>query len=103
MRIRNNDSVIVIKGKDRGKQGKVQRVLLKEGLLVVEGINIITRHTKARPGVRQAGIITREAPMDASKVALVCPHCGKPARIGAKRLQEGPKTRVCKRCQQEIE
>ena len=103
MKIHKNDNVLLIKGKDRGKQGRVQRVLPSEGRVVVEGVNMISRHTKARPGLRQAGIITREAPMDVSKVLLVCTQCGKPTRTGKKQLQEGSKARVCKKCQEVIE
>ncbi len=103
MKIRKNDNVLVIKGKDRGKQGRVQRVLPSEGRVVVEGVNMISRHTKARPGLRQAGIITREAPMNVSKVLLVCTQCGKPTRTGKKHLQEGSKARTCKKCQEVIE
>lgn len=102
MNIRKNDNVLVIKGKDRGKQGRVQRVLPQRSL-VVEGINMISRHTKASPGIRQAGIVRREAPMDASKVVLICIQCGKPTRVGAKHLEDGTTARVCKRCQEVIE
>ena len=110
MRIQTNDNVLVIQGKDKGKQGKVQKVLRRirkhsneQVLVVVDGVNMVKRHTKGRPGVRQAGIIDREAPMDISKVALICIHCGKPTRTGTRYLEEGSRTRVCKKCQQDIE
>ncbi len=103
MNIRKNDMVMVIKGKDQGKRARVQRILLGTGQVVVEGINMISRHTKTRPGLRQAGIVKREAPLDVSKVTLICPLCGKPARVGAKRLEDGTKARVCNKCQEVIE
>ncbi len=103
MRIRKNDTVLIRSGKDRGKQGKVLRVLPTEGVLLVEGLNIVKRHTKPRSTVRQAGIIQKEAPLALSKVELVCPKCGKPAKIGQKFLEDGKKVRVCKECLEVID
>ena len=110
MKIQTNDNVLVIQGKDKGKQGKVQKIIrrtrknnIQQILVVVDGVNLVKKHTKGRPGVRQAGIIDLEAPMDASKVALICTHCGKPTRTGIRYLEEGSRTRVCKKCQQDIE
>ncbi|MBI4298315.1 MAG: 50S ribosomal protein L24 [Chloroflexi bacterium] len=103
MRIRKNDLVVAIKGKDRGKQGKVQRALPKESRVVVEGISMISKHSKARPGTRQAGIVHRESPIHVSNVMIICTHCNKPARVGYKLLEDKTKARVCKRCQEVIE
>ena len=102
-RIKQEDTVLVIQGKDKGKQGKVQRVFPEKMVVLVEGVNIVKRHLKAGAGgVRQAGIISQEKPLGASKVMLVCPSCGKPARVSFQRMEDGTKARVCKRCQQMI-
>lgn len=98
-RIKREDLVTVIRGRDRGKQGKVQRVFSREGMVLVEGINVVKRHLKAgAQGARQAGIVTKEMPLDASKVMPVCPSCSKPTRVGSKVLEDGTRARVCKRC-----
>jgi large subunit ribosomal protein L24 len=98
MKIRKNDTVLVIKGKDRGKRGKVHRVYLQERRVLVEGINITKRHMRPRPNVRQTGIIEREAPLDISKVMFICPKCDRPCRLGYRLLEDGSKVRVCRRC-----
>lgn len=103
MRIRRNDVVQVIRGKDRGKRGKVQRVLPLEGRVVVEGVNIVKRHVRASGGVRQAGIVQQEAPMDVSKVMPVCTHCNRPVRVGFQYLEDETKVRVCVKCREPIE
>ena len=98
--IRKNDSVLVTTGKDRGKRGRVLRVVPEKNRLIVEGVNIIKRHTKANPqrGVK-GGLVEREAPLHASNVQLVCPECGKPTRLGKKILGDGRKVRVCRKCE----
>ena len=102
MRIRKGDEVEVIAGKDRGKRGTVQEVDPNDRKIVVAGVNIAKRHTKPNPQRNvKGGIVEQPAPLDVSKVMLVCPHCGKPTRVGAK-IDEGEKTRVCKRCGEEI-
>ena len=103
MKIRSQDMVHVIKGRDRGKQGRVQSVLLEKNKVLVEGINVVMRHTKATGGVRQAGIIQKELPIPVSNVMLVCTNCNKPTRIGARHLADGTKARVCKKCEEVIE
>lgn len=103
MNIHKNDTVLVIQGRDKGKQAKVQRVLPKEGLVFVEGVNMVKRHTKGRPGLRQAGIMSKEAPLSVSKIVLVCTHCGKPSRIGRKSMEDGSKARICRKCHEVIE
>lgn len=103
MKIRKNDNVIIIAGKDRGKKGKVRHVFPKKGRLTVEGLNMIKRHSKAKGGARQAGIIEMEAPVNASNVMLICDKCGKPTRIGFKSLDNGRKARICRFCQEVID
>ena len=98
-RLKRDDEVLVVRGRDKGKRGKVQRVFAGDGKVLVEGVNIVKRHQKAGQGARQAGIISKEMPMDASKVMPVCPSCGKPTRVGVKTLDDGSRSRVCKRCE----
>ena len=101
--IRRDDNVIVIAGKDRGKSGKVNRVIREKDRVVVAGVNIATKHVKNRPGIRQAGIIHVEAPLHISNVMLMCPHCAKPTRVGHRFQEDGTKVRVCKRCDDVID
>ena len=93
-RIRRGDQVKVIAGKDRGKQGEVARVLTKKRLVVVEGVNVVTRHVKQRQGTAQAGIIHQEAPIPISNVAYVDPETGESGRVGFRILEDGTKVRV---------
>ena len=98
--IRKNDNVVVVTGKDRGKRGRVLKVVPEKNRLVVEGVNIIKRHTKANPQRQiKGGLVEREAPLHASNVQLVCPECGKPTRIGRRVLGDGRKVRVCRKCE----
>jgi large subunit ribosomal protein L24 len=101
--IRRDDNVLVIAGKDRGKTGKVNRVIREKDRVVVAGVNIATKHVKNRPGIRQAGIIHIEAPLHISNVMLVCPNCGKPTRVAHSFLEDGTKVRACKKCNQVID
>ena len=101
--IRRDDTVMVIAGKDRGKSGKVNRVIREKDRVVVAGVNIATKHVKNRPGIRQAGIIHVEAPLHISNVMLMCPHCAKPTRVGHRFQEDGTKVRVCKRCNEVID
>jgi len=103
MKIRKNDNVIVIAGKDKGKKGKVRQVKPKEGRLIIEGVNLIKRHSRTKGQARQAGIIELEAPMDISNVMLVCNKCSKPVRVGFKVLPDGKKVRVCNSCEEVID
>ena len=102
MKIRKGDTVKVIAGKDQTKQGRVERVLPKSNRVLVEGINVITRHVKASPGLRQGGRITQEAPIHISNVMLVCNRCSQPVRVGFRRLDDGAKVRVCQLCKETI-
>jgi large subunit ribosomal protein L24 len=101
--IRKGDTVMVIAGKDRGKSGKVLRVLLRERQITVEKINLIKRHTKPNQQNRQGGILEREAPIQLSNIMMRCAACQKPTRVGTKQLADGSRTRVCKKCGQTIE
>ncbi len=99
-RLQRDDEVMVIAGKDKGRRGKVQRLLPKKGAALVEGVNMVKRHLRAgAAGLRQAGIIDKEMPIDVSKLMPVCPSCDKPTRITIKVLDNGAKARMCKRCQ----
>ncbi len=98
--IRKNDNVVVTTGKDRGKRGRVVRIVADKNRLVVEGVNMIKRHTRANPQKNlKGGVVEREAPLHASNVQLVCPECGEPTRIGKKILGDGRKVRVCRKCE----
>jgi large subunit ribosomal protein L24 len=98
--IRKNDNVLVITGKDRGKRGRVLRMVPGKNRLIVEGVNMIKRHTKANPGKNiQGGIVEREASVHASNVQLVCPECGAQTRVGRKILGDGRKVRICRKCE----
>ena len=97
MNIRKDDKVVVISGKDKGKEGKVLIANPKAGKLVVEGVSVATKHQKPRQQGEEGGIIKRETPIYASKVMLVCPKCGKPTRV-AHKLDAGKNVRVCKKC-----
>ena len=97
--IRKNDNVLVMTGRDRGKRGRVLRVLPVKGRLIVEGVNFIKRHTKANPQKNiKGGIVEREASIHASNVQLVCPECGVPTRLGSRRLDDGHRVRFCRKC-----
>ena len=98
--IRKNDSVLVITGKDRGKRGRVLKVLPDKNRLVVEGVNLIKRHTRPNPAKNiKGGIIEREASLHASNVQLVCPECGAQTRVGRRILGDGRKVRLCRKCE----
>ena len=98
--IRRNDTVLVISGKDRGKRGRVLKVLPEKNRLLVEGVNMIKRHTRPNPGKNiKGGILEREASLHASNVQLVCPECGAQTRVGRKVLGDGRKVRICRKCE----
>ena len=98
MRIKKDDTVIVITGKDTGKTGKVLKAMPKEGKVIVEGINIVKKHAKPRKAGDPSGIIETESAIYACKVQVVCPKCNKPTRVGTKLYEDGTKDRVCKKC-----
>jgi large subunit ribosomal protein L24 len=101
-RVRKDDTVMIIAGRERGKTGKVLRLLPKTERVVVERINLVKRHTKPR-GNQQGGIIEKEAPLHISNVQPVCGRCDKPARIGTRRLENGDGVRVCRRCGEQMD
>ena len=101
MSIRKDDLVVVLSGKDKGKQGKVQGTIPSEAKVIVEGINMVTCHTKPRRQGEEGGIVKREAPLYASKVQVVCPKCGKGTRV-AHKIADGKKVRICKKCGAEL-
>mgnify|MGYP000811607792 FL=1 len=101
MNVKKNDTVIVLSGKDKGKKGKVLEAMPAAGKVVVEGINVATCHVKPKKQGDQGGIVSRETPMYASKVMLVCPKCGKPTRV-AHKITDGKKARICKKCGAEL-
>ncbi len=95
--VRTNDTVIILSGKDKGKQGKVLAVSPKENKIIVEGCNMIKKHVKPRKMGDKGGIVDAESAMYACKAMLVCPKCGKPTRVAHKVNADG-KVRVCKKC-----
>ncbi len=104
MKIKKGDTVEVISGDDQGVRGTVHSVFPKEGRVVVSGVNIIKKHQRRTGNVRtQVGIIEREAPVNASNVALVCPHCNKPTRVGYRVAPDGSKARICRKCEETID
>ena len=96
MKIKKGDTVVVVTGKDKGKSGKVLEVLPKSGRVIVNNINIVSRHTKPRSAQDKGGIIKKPAPIEASNVMVLC-DCGKATRVGYKMI-DGKKVRVCKKC-----
>ncbi len=96
--VKTGDTVIVINGKDRGKTGKVLQVSPSEGKVIVEGINIVTKHVKPRRMGEPGGLVKAESALYADKVQLVCPKCGKATRVGHQIDSKGNKVRVCKKC-----
>jgi len=103
VKIRKNDTVLVIAGKDRGKKGKVRFAYPKDERVLVEGVNFIKRHMRAVRQARQAGIIEREAPINVSDVMLLCSKCNRPTRVGFHFLADGRKTRICRSCGEVID
>ena len=96
--VKTGDTVVVLSGKERGKKGKVMAVSPKEGKVIVEKINMVSKHMKPRRMGETGGIVKAEGAMYASKVQIVCPRCGKPTRVGHKVLQDGTKERICAKC-----
>ena len=94
--VKKNDTVLVISGKSKGKKGKVLQVSPKEGKVIVQGVNMVTKHVKPKKQGQPGGILKAEGPLYACKVMLVCPKCGEPTRIGHKVLGDGNKERVCR-------
>lgn len=102
MKIRVNDMVKVITGRNLGKTGKVVQVFPKKNLVVVEGVNQRTKHIRARSKTDKGQSVTFFAPLQVSNVMVVCPSCAKPTRVGKQKLETGASVRICKRCKQTI-
>lgn len=102
MSIKKDDLVVVLSGKDKGQRGKVLEVMPKSGKVVVEKVNVVSRHTRPRKQGDEGGIIKKEAPLYACKVMRVCPKCDKPTRPASRVTADGKRVRVCKKCGAEI-
>ena len=96
--VKTGDTVVVLSGKERGKKGKVTAVSPKEGKVIIEGVNIVSKHVKPRKMGEAGGIVKAEGAMYASKVQIVCPSCGKGTRVAHEILEDGTKQRICKKC-----
>lgn len=96
--VKTGDTVVVLSGKDKGKKGQVLAVSPKEGKVIVEKVNMVSKHVKPRKMGEQGGIIKAEGAMYASKVQIVCPRCKKPTRVGHKVNEDGSKERICRKC-----
>jgi large subunit ribosomal protein L24 len=103
MKIRKNDNVLIVAGKEKGKKGKVRKALPDKDKVIVEGLNLIKRHSKTKGKTRQAGIIELEGPVHVSNVMVICNKCNKPARIGYRVLEDGNKARFCRNCNEIID
>jgi large subunit ribosomal protein L24 len=97
MRLREGDKVMIISGKDTGKESRISRVIPKKNQIIVEGVNTARKHQKARGQTMQGGVIDKDMPIDSSNVMIVCSDCGLPARIGY-RIDDNGKQRICRRC-----
>ena len=102
-RIRKNDTVMVITGRERGKTGKVLRVLREKNRVVIERLHMVKRHQKPRGQQGQGGVVEKEASIDLSNIMIMCDRCNAPARIGGRRLEDGSSVRVCRRCGEAID
>lgn len=103
LRIKKDDTALIITGKNKDKSGRVLSVLSSEGKVIIQGANIIKKHMKPSKKHTQGGIIEKEAPLHISNVMLLCPKCNKPTRIGNTVLDDGRKLRVCKKCKEVID
>lgn len=101
-KIKKNDVVYVLSGRDAGKQGKVFRVMAEKGKAFVEGINYAKKHARKSKNNQQGGIVTKEMPISISNLSLFCKGCNKPARVGFNVLTDGTKSRYCKRCKEVV-
>jgi len=101
MRLKKGDQVLVLSGKDVGKQGEITRVLPDRNMVIVDGINVAKKHQRSTKATMQGGIIDKDMPVPASNVAIVCATCG-PSRIGYRIDDDGTKLRVCKKCKKDL-
>jgi len=103
LHIKKNDMVKIIAGKEQGKTGKVLRVLPEKSRVVIEGLNMIKRHTRPNQLYPEGGILEKEAPLSVSNVMLICGSCNQPTRTGIRLLEDGSKTRYCKKCNESVD
>jgi len=103
VQIRKNDSVMVVAGKERGKTGKVLRVIPEKDQVIIERVNLVKRHTRPRGPQQPGGIVEKEASIRASNIMMMCDKCNAPVRVGRKMLTDGKKIRVCRRCGETLE
>jgi large subunit ribosomal protein L24 len=103
VQIRKNDSVLVISGRERGKTGKVLRVLPEKDAVIIERVNIVKRHSKPRGPQQAGGIVEKEAPIRSSNLMIMCDKCNAPVRVGRKVLGDGRKVRICRRCSEALD
>jgi large subunit ribosomal protein L24 len=102
-RLRKDDTVMVMTGRERGKTGKVLRVLAEKNRVIIERVNLVKRHTKPRGVQSPGGIVEKEASIHLSNVLPICGRCNKATRIGSRRLEDGHAVRVCRRCQEQLD
>jgi large subunit ribosomal protein L24 len=103
MKIKKDDTVLVIAGKDKGKKGKVRFAYPEKQQILVEGINFVKKHSRAKGAARQAGIIDLEVPIPVSNAMLLCDKCSKPSRVGYRKLEDGRRVRICRSCHEVID
>jgi large subunit ribosomal protein L24 len=103
LHVKKDDLVMIVAGKDKGKTGKVLRVIPEKGRVLVENLNVVKRHTRPSQANAEGGIIEKEASIDVSNVQLVCKACDKPARTGLRTLEDGSKARFCKKCNEIVD
>lgn len=96
--LRKGDEVIILSGKDKGRRGKIQRVFQSKGEVIVEGLNLVKKHTKPTKAIPQGGVIDKGMPLPVSKVMLICSGCNQPIRIKKEVAADGSLVRVCKKC-----
>jgi len=102
LKINKNDTVAVISGKDRGKKGKVLRILSKSNRVIVEGVNLVKKHQRKKQQDQQAGVVEVPAAIHLSNLMVVCKNCNKNARVGYKILTDGSKSRICRKCKEPL-
>ncbi len=102
MKIRKGDKVVVLSGKDRGREGNVVFAYPDKGRVIVDGANVAKKHQKPTKSTQQGGIIDKEMPLDVSNVAILCPSCSKPTRIGYRFEPDGDKVRICRKCEGDL-
>ncbi len=101
MKVKKGDNVLIISGKDKGRTGKIAKVLVKDRKILVEAINLKKKHVRPKREGEQGQVVSIPSPIDASNIKLICPKCGKATRVGYK-IENDKKVRICKKCKQEI-